>query len=108
MDGTKIVFLVLACSTFVVFCQEDREIGTCSNAITKMKDIRAQITDALADTITAAENLTDKSCNSTETASDSLNEILEKLEEIRNATADKLISLHQSGMTTCTSHSAII
>lgn len=84
------------------FCQEDSMIERCNDAVIEMKEIRAQIEDALADTITAAGNLTDANCSSTETAGNSFTEVVEKLEKISdnlNATADKLVTLHQSGMT---------
>lgn len=101
MDGTKIVFLVFTCA-LAGLCQEDSVIERCNDAVIEMKEIRAQIEDALADTITAAGNLTDANCSSTERAGNSFNEVMDKLEKISdnlNATADKLVTLHQSGMT---------
>ena len=103
MYRTKVVLLVLTCAS-VVICQEDPVIGICSNAVIVMtkeemkREMRAQIADALADTITTA----DKNCSSDETASNSFNEVIEKLEQISNnlnTIANKLISLHQPGMT---------
>ena len=99
MDSTKVVLLVLA-STLVVYCQENTVIETCSSAVIVMtkeemkREIKAQIADALADTI----GMANENCSSTETAA----EVIEKLEEISNtlnAITNKLISLHQPGMT---------
>jgi hypothetical protein len=105
MDNTTIVaFLILTC-TLVVFCQEDPLTGTCSNAVIVMtkeemkREIQTQIADAFANSAAGNSN---GNCSSEGDDVSKFNQVIAKLEEVSNnlaAIRNKLINLHQPGVT---------